>query len=105
MRPNILKSPAVALIYLAASACTNADGTMGERGSVVWFNQSSAAQKKAYFSEVCTGYGFDAKTPEMAQCIANEHHQMSSARSAAISNIANSGPKYCNSFGTTITCY
>ena len=100
------KSLPIALIALyTLGACTNADGTLGQRGSVVWYNQSSAAQKKVYFTEICTGYGFTDSTPEMAQCIANEHRGMQGQRQATVAAINASRPRTCNSFGNTITCF
>ena len=95
---------AVLALY-GLTACTNADGTLGQRGSVAWYNQSSPAQKKVYFTEVCTGYGFTDGTPEMAQCIANEHRGMQGQRQAAIAAINASRPRTCNTLGNSITCF
>lgn len=50
-------------------SCTNADGTLGQRGSPFWYEQSNDAQKKTYFQQLCfSRYGL-TEGREFNKCI------------------------------------
>lgn len=62
-----LMLPFVALAIM--TGCTNTDGTMGQRGSLAWYEQSTPQQKQVYFRGICLHrYGLD-DGKEMNTCV------------------------------------
>ena len=65
-------SALLAVALIAGCVPVNPDGTQGEKGSLAWFSTATPEAKKAYYAEICTGYGFKAGTPDMARCMQEE---------------------------------
>lgn len=67
----------IAILTLAAAVLigcvpVNPDGTQGQKGSLAWFSTATPEAKKAYYTEICIGYGFKLGTADMARCMQEE---------------------------------
>ncbi|TWI32738.1 hypothetical protein [Paracoccus sulfuroxidans] len=96
---------ALSLIVIGLSACSE-DGSLGQEGSPVWLSTASQEAKTAYFTKVCSGYGFQPGTPHMAQCIQTETGNIRARGAAAAASYQASQPTYttCNRFGQMVSC-
>ena len=47
-------------------------GGVGMVGSPMWHATASQQDKVSVYRDICSSYGFQVNTPEMAQCIATE---------------------------------
>lgn len=53
------------------SACSD-QGSIGPAGSPIWFASTSVEQQSRYFTSVCQGYGYQAGTVGLRDCVATE---------------------------------
>ena len=96
------------------SSCDK-DGNLGAEGSLPWHNRTSAEEKAIYFGNICSAYGFEYGTKEMAECIAQETRLSRQAADAAWSDMTDSLQSMgeqnrqtyttsCNSWGNQTNC-
>jgi hypothetical protein len=97
---------ACSLAAMVLSGC-DAQGELGREGSPVWHARTTPEERADYFRSICEIYGFEAGTPAMAQCVANESRgsrAQASARMQAVANMNKTTTTNCTSFGVTTTC-
>ena len=78
------------LVGIAASLITGCQ-SMGRVGSPLWKATTPEADQIAYFRNTCLAYGFEANTPQLAQCISQER---ANADAAARERAANASRYY-----------
>lgn len=97
-----MKQAVAAGAIIALAGCVPA-----ETGSLSWYETAPQAERNAYFREICSGFGFKSGTDGMANCIAQEDHNMEQRRSEfmarAFARTSNTTTT-CHTYGSTTYC-
>lgn len=85
-----MRKYALLMAVLFLSACTQPDGStaLGVPGSPAWMMTASPEAKLATYRANCSGYGYAAGTPEMAQCVQQEAGEYRSNASSAMAALS-----------------
>lgn len=94
-------------IHTLAAVAALASCGPADRGSAVWLDEASQAERTAYFTEVCTEqYGFKPGTADLSRCLQQENMRADQATQAMWDGIrANRpSPTNCSTVGGITNC-
>jgi hypothetical protein len=102
-----LQKASIGLVAMGFLASCAADGSAGREGSPIWFMRTTPAERSQYFTSVCTGYGFQPNTPQMAQCVQTESLTARDSMKDSLGSIQSNSQTTttnCNRSGNSVNC-